>query len=57
MGKKGKTRAASIPLYPIFLCIGAFAGSAFAFRLDDEQRRRIKKAFSELKELPFRIFI
>jgi hypothetical protein len=39
------------------LCLGACLGAAWAMRLDDEQRRRIKKNLFELGELPFRIFI
>ncbi len=41
----------------ICLCIGACLGAAWAMRLDDEQRRRIKRNLFELREMPFRLFI
>jgi hypothetical protein len=43
----------------LFLCLasGALIGAAWAFRLDDEQRRFIKKNLFELRELPFRALI
>ena len=39
------------------LCLGVLLGTVWAMRLDDEQRRRIKKNLFELREMPFRIFI
>lgn len=39
------------------VCLGACLGVAWAMRLDDEQRRRIRKNLFELRELPFRVFI
>ncbi len=39
------------------LCLGACLGAAWAMRLEDETRRRIKKNLFELREMPFRIFI
>lgn len=46
----------TLPL-TICLCLGTCLGAVWAMRLDDEQRRRIKKNLFELRELPFRVFI
>jgi len=53
----GKNRARSVPVLFLCLCLGALAGAAWAFSLDDEQRRRIKKGLFELREMPFRVLI
>lgn len=50
----GKSRTKT-PLV-IFLCFvfGALIGAAWAFHLDEERKRIIKKNLFELRELPFR---
>ena len=57
MGTSGKPPSRSILPLVICLCLGTLLGAVWAMRLDDEQRRRIKKNLFELREMPFRLFI
>ncbi len=41
----------------IMLCFGAAAGFACAVRMDEEERRRVRKFFFEMWELPRRVLI
>jgi hypothetical protein len=42
---------------PLVLALGAVLGFWCAFRLREEEKRRIRKALRELKELPFRLLV
>ena len=53
----GKNRAKTAPVLFLCLGLGALIGAVWAFRLDDEERRAIKKNLFELKEMPFRVLI
>ena len=53
----GKNRTKTAPVLFLCLGLGAFIGAAWALRLDDEQRRAIKKNLFELREMPFRVLI
>jgi hypothetical protein len=57
MGTSSKPSLRSAMPIMACLCLGALLGVSWAMRLDDEQRRRIKKNLFELREMPFRIFI
>jgi uncharacterized membrane protein YfcA len=57
MGALGKPPLRSALPAAVSLCLGVFLGAFWAMRLEDEQRRRIKKNLFELRELPFRFFI
>lgn len=39
------------------LCTGACLGILWAMRMEEERKRRLRKTFFELRELPFRVFI
>jgi hypothetical protein len=52
-----KNRNRTVPVLFLCLGLGALAGAAWAFRLDDEQRRAITKNLFELREMPFRILV
>ncbi len=41
----------------LLLMTGALAGFAWAVRMDEEERRRVRKFFFELRELPRRVLI
>jgi hypothetical protein len=56
MGKDDRPRVEP-RLVLLCLCLGALIGGSWAMRLDEEQRRRIRKTLFELGELPFRVFI
>jgi hypothetical protein len=51
---RGRLKAAAAAL---LLFTGAVAGFAYAVRLDEEDRRRVRKLFFELRELPRRVLI
>lgn len=57
MGTSGKPPLRSALTFVVCLFLGACLGAAWAMRLDDERRRRIRKNLFELRELPFRVFI
>ena len=50
----GGSRATAVLL---LLITGAAAGFTWAVRLDEEERRRVRKFFFELRELPRRVLI
>lgn len=54
-GRSKVHRGASIVF--IFFLLGLGLGFAWALGFDEERRRRLLKTLSELKELPFRVFI
>lgn len=39
------------------LCVGFVIGALAVLQLDEEPRKRLEYTISELKEMPFRIFI
>lgn len=54
---RGSVTRGRAPLLAATLAGGLFLGFALAFRLDEEARRRLRKTFFELRELPFRVFV
>ncbi len=41
----------------LLLLAGATAGFAWAVRMDEEERRRVRKFFFEMRELPRRVLV
>jgi len=56
MARSSVTRGRA-PLVAAALAGGLLVGFAVAFHLDEESRRRLRKAFFELQELPFRVLV